>query len=137
MANPILRPLPASALALAASLACGPSAPAHADEPALHLQGLFCNAEAQVEAALANIARGWSPAAAAERLNRDAVVCTYVDRLHFVVADPVIVGAVPQVYRGTLVAVVVGARSRPVSPPVEIFFVTPQRVRSATLERRT
>jgi hypothetical protein len=138
MATPTLRPLPAAgALALAASLVCGAAAPALAGDAALHLQGLFCNAHAQVETALAHIAQGWSPAAAAERVNRDAVVCTYVDRLRFVVADPVIVGAVPQVYRGALVAVVVGARSRPVSPPVEIFFVTPQRVRSAALERRT
>ena len=137
MANATHRPL-AAALALASSLACGPWAPARADDAALQLQGLFCNAEAQVEAALAHIAQGWSPAAAAERVNRDAVVCTYVDRLHFVVADPVIIGAVPQVtYRGTLVAVVVGDRARPVSPPVEIFFVTPQHVSSAALERRT
>jgi hypothetical protein len=40
-------------------------------------------------------------------------------------------------YRGMLVGVTVGDRLRPVLPPVEIFFITPERLADAAVERRT
>ena len=62
-----------------------------ADE-AQRLQGLFCNTEAQIDRALADIAAGVSPRRAADLANRDAVVCTYVDRIEYLIARPVALG---------------------------------------------
>jgi hypothetical protein len=62
-----------SGATVAAALAAGGSA--LADE-AQRLQGLFCNTEAQIDQALADIAAGVSPRRAADLANRGAVVCT-------------------------------------------------------------
>jgi hypothetical protein len=75
----------ATVATVAAALAGGGSA--LADE-ALRLQGLFCNSEAQIDQALADIAAGLSPRRAADLANRDAVVCTYVDRIEYLIAPP-------------------------------------------------
>ena len=85
--------------------------------------------------------RGLSPRAAVELTNRDAVVCTFVDLLHYVVDRPVVIkeirGSLPMFkYQGTLVAVVVGSAKRPVTPPVHIFFAIPERLGDAPLEGR-
>jgi hypothetical protein len=130
----ISRRLPA---ALAAGLAA--AAPAAAGE-AHRLQGLFCNTEGQLDRALAAVAGGLTPARAAELTNRGAVVCTHVDRLHYLIEQPVALGdgaVAPVRYRGALTGVLVGGALRPISPPVELFFVTPARVAGAVVERRT
>jgi hypothetical protein len=107
---------------------------------AQRLQGLFCNTEAQIDQARADIALGVSPRRAADRANRDGVVCTYVDRIEYLIARPVALGdpALPLVkYRGALVGVMVGDALRPVTPEVELHFLTPQYVAGAATERRT
>jgi hypothetical protein len=118
--------------ALGVAVACG-AAPAAGQE--LRLQGLFCNAEDQLDRALARIGGGLDPRLAAELENRDAVACTWVDRLHYLVRHPVRVGAVR--YEATLTGVVVGGAVRPVSPPVRVFFATHEPVAAAAVERRT
>lgn len=105
------------------------------------LQGLFCNAPEQVDEALTHMRRGLSPRTAVELTNRDTVVCTFADLLHYVVDHPVLIkeirGSLPIFkYRGTLVAVVVGSARRPVTPSVDIFFAIPERLADAPLERR-
>ena len=127
----------AFAAGLAAELATG--APAAAGE-AHRLQGLFCNTEAQIDRARADILGGLPPSRAADVANRDAVVCTYVDRLHFLIERPVALGddRFPLVtYRGALTGVLVGGALRPVSPAAELFFLTPERVAGAVIERRS
>jgi hypothetical protein len=116
--------------------------PATAEERGARLQGLFCNTEAQIDAALAHIGQGRTPRAAGGLVNSGGAVCTYVDRLHYVVDRPMEIGEnrsiAPLVkYRGMLVGVTVGDRLRPVIPPVEIFFITPERLADVAIERRT
>ncbi len=126
-----------SVATVAASLAAGGSA--LADE-AQRLQGLFCNTEAQIDQALADIAAGVSPRRAADLANRDAVVCTYGARIEYLIAHPVALGdaALPLVkYRGTLVGVLVGDALRPVTPEAELYFLTPRQVAGAAIEWRT
>lgn len=105
------------------------------------LQGLFCNAAEQVDEALTHMRRGLSPRAAVEITNQGAVVCTFVDMLHYVVDRPVVVkelrGSLPMYkYQGRLIAVDVGGAKRPVTPPVDIFFAIPERLRDAPFEGR-
>jgi hypothetical protein len=126
-----------SVATVAAALAAGDSALADGPQG---LQGLFCNTEVQIDQALADIAAGVSPRSAADLANRDAVVCTYVDRLQYLIARPVALGdtALPLVkYRGVLVGVLVGDALRPVTPEAELYFLTPRKVPGATIERRT
>jgi hypothetical protein len=126
-----------SVATVAAALAAGGSALA---SEAQRLQGLFCNTEAQIDQALGDIAAGVSPRRAADRANRDAVVCTHVDRIEYLIARPAALGdpALPLVkYRGALVGVLVGDVLRPVTPEVELYFLTPQEVAGAATERRT
>lgn len=122
---------------VAAALAAGGSALAN---EAQRLHGLFCNTEAQIDQAIADIAAGVSPRLAADRANRDAVVCTHVDRIEYLIVRPVALGdpALPLVkYRGVLVGVLVGDALRPLSPEVELYFLTPQQVAGSAAERRT
>ena len=112
-----------------------------AKTPSHALQGLFCNAAEQIDEALTHMGRGLSPRAAAELVNRDATVCTFVDLLHYAVDRPVVIkeiqGTFPLFkYEGTLVAVIVGGEVRPVTPPVHIYFAIPERLRDAILEGR-
>ena len=105
------------------------------------LQGLFCNAADQIDEALTYMRRGLSPRSAVEFTNHDAVVCTFVDLLHYVVERPVVIkeirGSFPMFkYEGTLVAVAVGSAVRPVTPPVHIFFAIPEKLDDAPLEGR-
>src|SRR5262249_15921882 len=103
-----------SVASAAALFAYGGSA--QADE-AHRLQGLFCNTEAQIDQALADIASGASPLRAAALANRDTVVCTYINRIEYLIARPVAIGDAALVkYRGALVGVLVGDTLRPVSP---------------------
>ena len=126
-------------LALAACLLL--HGPGRAEERVLWLQGLFCNTEEQIDGALAHIGQGRPPRTAAGLVNDGGAVCTYVDRLHYAVEHPRVVGEdgghVALVkYRATLVGVVVGGNLRAVSPPVEVFFVSPERLAGAAIERR-
>jgi hypothetical protein len=129
---PTITPRPRALLAALAIAAAG-GAPAAGQE--LRLQGLFCNAEDQLDRAVARIGRGLDPRLAAELENRGAVSCTWVDRLHYVVRHPVRIGAVR--YEASLTGVVVGSAVRPVSPPVQVFFATPEPIAAAAVERRT
>jgi hypothetical protein len=112
-----------------------------AETPKRALQGLFCNTAEQIDDALTHMRGGLSPRAAVGLVNRDAVVCTFVDVLRYVVDRPVVIqeirGAFPLFkYEGTLVAVIVGGVARPVTPPVHIFFAIPERLGEAPLEGR-
>jgi hypothetical protein len=128
----MLRLLLCGGLALPSALPAG-EAPLAAD--ARRLQGLFCNTEAQIDRAREEMAKGRHPRSVAERLNRDAVVCTYVDRLHFLIVGARLLGeALPPKYRGSLVAVDVGDARRPVSPPVELYFLIPEPLPGARAE---
>jgi hypothetical protein len=103
------------------------------------LQGLFCNTAEQIDEALTQMRRGFSPRAAVALTNRDAVVCTFVDVLHYVVDRPVIIkeirSSLPMFkYQGTLTAVLLGSAKRPVTPPVQIYFATPERLADAPLK---
>jgi hypothetical protein len=105
----------------------------------LALQGLFCNSAELIDQAVLQMRQGLSPRAAVELVNRDAVVCTFVDLLRYVVERPVVIheipGSVPLfAYEGMLVAVVVGRAIRPVTPPVHIYFAMPERLDDAPLE---
>src|SRR5262245_32224866 len=98
-------------LALTAALASAFHALASAQEQTYRLQGLFCNTEAQIDEALGYVSRNVAPRLAVELANDDEIVCTYIDLLHYVVAQPVIIGEsygrVPLVkYEAKLVGVV-------------------------------
>jgi hypothetical protein len=124
----------------------GPSHPASPEtrpEPrvGLSLQGLFCNSTELIDEAVAHMRKGLSPRAAVELVNHEAVVCTFVDLLRYIVDRPVVIKGIPGhfplfKYEGTLVAVDVGGAVRPVSPPVQIFFAIPERLGDAPLEGR-
>ena len=112
-----------------------------AKPPTRALQGLFCNAAEHIDDALTHMRGGLSPGAAVALVNRDEIVCTFVDLLHYVVDRPVVIqeirGSFPLFkYEGKLVAVIVGGVVRPVTPPVPIFFAIPERLRDAPLEGR-
>lgn len=130
-----------SAVGIAVCLAGLPTGPATAEGRGEALQGIFCNTEAQLDAVLAAMSAGASPGGAVEIANVGAVACTLVDRLGFVVVDPVVVadgGAAPFAkHRGTLTGVLAGGALRPVTPPVTVFFATPDRLAEAREERRT
>lgn len=124
-----------------AVLAFAPEGKVLAKTPTHALQGLFCNAAEQIDDALTHMRGGLSPRAAVELINRDEIVCTFVDLLRYVVDRPVVIqeiqGAFPLYkYEGTLVAVTVGGVVRPVTPPVHIFFAIPERLGDAPLEGR-
>ncbi len=126
-----------SPASVAAALAAGGSA--LADE-AKWLQGLFCNTEAQIDQALAAIAAGVSPRRAADLANRYAVVCTYVDRIEYLIARPVALGdaALPLVnYRARWSRYCSATPFRPVTPDAELYFLTPRQVAVAAVERGT
>ena len=105
------------------------------------VQGLFCNAAEQIDETVTHMRKGLSPRAAVEIVNREAVVCTFVDLLRYVVHRPVVIKEMPGSfplfkYEGMLVGVVVGGAVRPVTPPVHIFFAIPERLVDAPLEGR-
>lgn len=105
------------------------------------LQGLFCNASEQIDDALGHMRKGLSPRGAVGLVNHDEVVCTFVDKLHYVVDRAVVIqeirGSFPLFkYEGTLVAVFVGNALRPVTPPVRIYFAIPERLDHAPLQGR-
>jgi hypothetical protein len=105
------------------------------------LQGLFCNAENQIDEALAYMSRNLAPRTAVELTNKDGVVCTWVDLLQYMVTDAVVIGEIPGSvplikYQAVLVGVIVGGEIRPVDPAVRVFFATPARLEGASRESR-
>jgi hypothetical protein len=127
-------------LALATCLALTLHSAVWAQDRPLRLQGLFCNTEEQIDGALGLMSQGQTPQAAAALANKSDVVCTYVDELRYVVEHPVEIwqnksAVAAAKYRAILTGVIAGGRLRPISPPVEIFFVTPERLADAAIER--
>jgi hypothetical protein len=114
----------ATAAALLTLLAC--PAAALAAGPSHTLNGLFCNTEAQIEAALQMLDDGTSPAMALAAINVDAQVCTLADRIAYVIEAPVTLGRTGagtfHKYSARLVAVQVGGSLRPLEPPATVFF---------------
>jgi hypothetical protein len=116
-----------SALARLACAFAAATSPAAAGESHL-LRGVFCNTEAQLDAAASLLARGTAPAAAVAALNRDAVVCVLATRIAYMIERPRRLAHGPETsgpphYSGTLVGVLVGDNPRQVDPPVEMFFM--------------
>jgi hypothetical protein len=100
------------------------------------LHGLFCNTEAQIDETLAHMALNLTPQAAVELTNEKMIACVFADRVHYMITRPFIIGEIKSdvsllKYQATLVGVLVGENVRPVEPPVQIFFVTPEHVRGA------
>ena len=113
-----------------------------AKDAGLKLQGMFCNTLEQIDEALTYMDRGASPSLAVELINQRAIVCSYVDRLLFVVRDPVRLGQhrgrlSVEKYEALLTGVIVGERFHPLSPPTSIFFVTPVPLAETSLGQRT
>lgn len=122
------------ALALAACLGLAPIGTASAEDGSLRVRGVFCNSEDQIDGALSHMGRGLPARTAVELMNEGGVFCTYVDLLDYVVHQPVRIGA--NTYRAMLTGVVAGGELRAVSPPVEVFFVTPAPLAGAVSESR-
>lgn len=114
--------------------AVGPRAEA---EEALALRGVFCLSEAQILTVQEHMRAGLLPRMAAALMNRDKLVCVYADRIHYVVERPTIFDEVrdgPTVsttYAATLTGVRVGDNLRPITPPMPIYFITPDPVEGA------
>ena len=113
---------------------------AFADDQVSRIQGLFCNSEAQLDETLTHIGRNVAPRLAVELTNEHGVVCTYADKIELVINRPIDIGRArgsTQLvkFKAMLVAVLVGNNLRVVTPPVEIFLVTPTRPVSAAVER--
>ncbi len=127
-------------LALSACLIFTLQNPARGQSRSLALQGMFCNTEAQLDIALQLMGQGFKPRTAASLSNKTEVVCTYVDLLEYVIEHPVEIwqnhsAIAATKYKALLMGVIVGDQLRPISPPAEIFFATPQPIASAVVER--
>lgn len=138
----LARPLQPAILALAAYFAWSTGSPTEGKEPNPSLQGLFCNTQEQIDETLKHVDLGLSPRAAAELLNKSEIVCTYVDRLYYVVKHPIKVGAHRGrlsvfKYEAILTGVIVGDNFRAVFPEVRIFFITPEPLVEISLGQRT
>jgi hypothetical protein len=108
---------------------------AHA-KPNHVLHGLFCNTEAQVDETLAHMALTLTPQAAVELTNEKLIACVLADKIRYMITRPFIIGqkkgdVLLIKYQATLVGVLVGDNIRPVEPPVQIYFVTPERLNGA------
>ncbi|MFD2853535.1 hypothetical protein [Seohaeicola zhoushanensis] len=101
------------------------------------IRGLFCNTHAEIDAAVELMAAGRSPESAAALMNVDAMRCTYVDAIRYVLAQTVVAGGSGghTIYRARLTGVEVGGRLVNVSPPAELFFITPDVAQLAALGR--
>jgi hypothetical protein len=97
------------------------------------LHGLFCNTEAQIDETLAHLSLNLAPQAVIELMNQEKVACVLADKVQYMVVRPFIIGgknlgASLWKYQATLVGVLVGGNVRPVEPPVQVFFVTSERL---------
>jgi hypothetical protein len=105
------------------------------------LQGVFCNSQGQLEQTLTNPRWESNPKLAVELANIDGVVCTFIDRLHYVVLYPSIIGRPqggdgPIMYSGILVAVLASGQMRPVDPPARVFFAPGSQLHDLAAEGR-
>lgn len=114
-----------------------------AEAGSLHmLQGLFCNTEAQIDGSLEFMSKGLSPLLAAEMVNQETVSCVLVDKVRYMVAQPMRLGKSIGgfglfKYQAALVGILVGDKIRPIEPPAKIYFLTPQHIEGATIARGT
>lgn len=100
------------------------------------LHALFCNTEAQIDEILAHMSRNLAPQAVVELMNEESVACVLADRIQYMVVHPVIIGGKNRSssllkYHATLIGVLVGENVRPMEPPVQIYFVTTERLPGA------
>ena len=100
------------------------------------LHGLFCNTEAQIDETVAHLSLNLAPQAVVELMNEERVACVLADRIQYMVVHPVIIGGKNRSssllrYHATLIGVLVGDNVRPVEPPVQIYFVTTERLPGA------
>ncbi len=123
--------------ALAISLVA--AVPAHAKEGHA-LRGLFCNTRAQLHETLNHLKTASSMAMAVAMTNRADVACVHAYQIRYVVAHPVIIGHAQvngqplTLYEAALTGVLVGGNTRPVSPPLPMFFVPMDEVPEADVE---
>ena len=101
------------------------------------LNGLFCNTEAQIDETLAHMSFNLPPQAAVELMNEKKVACVLADKVQYMVIRPFIIGGKNRgtsliKYQAMLVGVLVGGNIRPVEPPVQVFFVTPEPLAGVT-----
>ncbi|MFN4142996.1 hypothetical protein [Aestuariivirga sp.] len=105
------------------------------------LNGLFCNTKAQVEMVFKEAGRGIPFQGVVEMVNQDKVVCVHATKVRYVVRNigsvstMVSRGSQLNIYEATLTGLIVGGNSRPIEPPLQIFFVPTERLPSAVLLR--
>jgi hypothetical protein len=98
------------------------------------LHGLFCNTEAQVRDVLEHYGSDMSLHAAVAHINEVAVNCVVADSIQYVVSQPLIIDTITRngftltLYEASLVGVVVGGNTRPVTPSMRTFFVLDRRL---------
>ena len=102
------------------------------------LHGLFCNTEAQIDEAIAHMALNFTPRAAVDLTNEKVIACVLADRVQYMITHPFMIGERSGglsliKYQATLVGILVGGNIRPLEPPVQIFFVLPERLDGATV----
>jgi hypothetical protein len=121
---------PFSALAIAALLLAS-SAQA---EQTRSLHGLFCNTEAQARDVLQHFGSSISLQRAVAIINDGAVNCVVADRIQYVVSQPLIIDTISQngfkltLYEASLVGILIGGNTRPISPPLRTYFVLDKRL---------
>ncbi len=119
-----------SALAIATLLLAG-SAEAEQTQ-ALH--GLFCNTEAQARDVLQHFGSSMSLQGAVAKINEGAVNCVVADRIQYVVSQPLIIDIITQnsfkltIYEARVVGILIGGNTRPIAPPLHMFFVLDKRL---------
>ena len=98
------------------------------------LHGLFCNTEAQARDVLKHYSSNMSLHAAVANINQGAVNCVVADRIQYVVSQPLIIDTIIQngftftVYEARLVGILIGRNTRPVAPPMRMYFVLDKRL---------
>jgi hypothetical protein len=113
----------------------GLAAPSQADS--LHLlNGIFCNAEENMNVSLSLMQQGVSPRLASELANQGAVNCVFADKIRYVITRPIRLGEAANGYdliryEGTAIGVAVGKNIRPFEPPVRVYFLTLERLEDA------
>jgi hypothetical protein len=98
------------------------------------LHGLFCNTEAQARDALDLYSSSISLRAAVADVNKEAVNCVVADRIEYVVSQPLIIDTIARngftltMYEANLVGVLIGGNTRPIAPPLRMYFVLDKRL---------
>jgi hypothetical protein len=124
-------------LFLAAMIAAASDAHAQAERRHV-LHGLFCNTEAQIDQSLTHLSLNLAPQSVVKLMNEEKVACVLADKVQYMVIRPIIISEKNRSssllkYRAILIGVLVGRNIRPVEPPVQIFFVTPERLKGASI----